>query len=151
MNWLNVPHQPQHKSSWCLPACVAMVSAYWGTPVLQADVARWLGTSEIGTPGSRVLGLVNRGYSVIYSEGSQSTLTEWIDRETPLILFVRTSDLLYWKLNTSHAVVLAGIHGERAILIDPGVNAEHCVVNIGNLLLAWSPFDYTFAVIKPTS
>ncbi len=29
MPWLNVPHLRQAKTGWCLPACVAMVAAYW--------------------------------------------------------------------------------------------------------------------------
>jgi len=38
---LNVPRLRQDKEGWCLPACVAMVAAYWGQPLLQADIANW--------------------------------------------------------------------------------------------------------------
>ncbi|MCE7987502.1 MAG: hypothetical protein DYG89_40570 [Caldilinea sp. CFX5] len=44
MLWLNVPHIQQTNDGWCLPACVAMVSAYLEQPLLQEDVARWLNT-----------------------------------------------------------------------------------------------------------
>lgn len=44
MPWLNVPHLRQDKDGWCLPACVAMVAAYWQQPLSPADVAHWLGT-----------------------------------------------------------------------------------------------------------
>ena len=37
---LNVPHLRQDKEGWCLPACVAMVAAFWGQPLLQADIAK---------------------------------------------------------------------------------------------------------------
>ena len=50
MNWLDVPYLQQHRDGWCLPACVSMVTAYWEQPLLQDDVAKWLETSEIGTP-----------------------------------------------------------------------------------------------------
>ncbi|NOG37220.1 MAG: hypothetical protein HND44_22025 [Chloroflexi bacterium] len=51
---MNVPHLLQDKPSWCLPACVAMVAAYWEQPLYQADVAQWLGTTDIGTPSGRI-------------------------------------------------------------------------------------------------
>jgi ABC-type bacteriocin/lantibiotic exporter with double-glycine peptidase domain len=149
MNWLNVTHQPQHKSSWCLPACVAMVSTYWGIPVRQVDVARWLGTSDIGTPSSRTQRLTNQKYSVIYGEGSLAILSGWLEQDAPLILFVRTGDLPYWKIDTAHALIVAGLDTEQATLIDPAVDAAYCVVPLGDLLLAWSHFDYTFAVVRP--
>ena len=151
MNWLNVPHQSQREPSWCLPACVAIVSAYWGVPISQTDVAHWLGTSDIGTPSNRTQWLNSKNFTVIYSEGSVTTLIDWLGQGCPLILFLYTGDLPYWTIDTAHAVVLAGLDGESAILVDPAVDEIKCIVSIGDLLLAWSQFDYTFAVIQPQS
>lgn len=148
MNCLGVPHQLQFKSSWCLPACVSMVSAYLVIPVTQTDVARWLGTSDIGTPSSRIQWLTNQRYSVVYGEGSLSILSEWIIQSVPLIIFVRTGDLPYWESDTAHAVVVVGVEREQIILIDPATDEEYRAVSAGDLLLAWSHFDYTFAVIQ---
>ena len=150
MNWLNILHQPQHNPSWCLPACVAMVSAYWGIPTLQADAARWLGTSDIGTPSRRIQRLSNRKYSVVYGEGSLAILAEWLVQGVPLILFVRTGDLPYWDMDTAHAVILAGLDREQATLIDPAIDEVFTAVSVGDLLLAWSHFDYTYAAVRPT-
>ena len=41
MPWLNVPHQVEQQPGWCLPACVAMVSAFWEQPLAQEDSTRW--------------------------------------------------------------------------------------------------------------
>ena len=147
MPWLNVPHIQQADVGWCLPACVAMVSAYWQQPLLQKDVARWLGTTGVGTPASRVQRLNKRGFEVAYRTGSLAGLRLWIDQGRPCILFVHTSDLSYWHVDTPHAVVLAGFDGEDAILYDSGVEEAPVTVSTDELMLAWSHFDYTFAVV----
>ena len=78
MNWLNVPHLQQTETGWCLPACVAMVTAYWQRPLPQSDVARWLGTRGVGTPASRIQWLAQRGFEVVYRTGSLPELEAWI-------------------------------------------------------------------------
>ena len=52
MPLLNVPYLRQTEPSWCLPACAEMIAAYTSQPVTQEVVARWLGTTGIGTPAS---------------------------------------------------------------------------------------------------
>lgn len=148
MPWLNVPHLLQHKDGWCLPACVAMVAAYWQQPVTQDDVALWLGTrDEIGTPAGRVQRLTQRGFDVIYRAGSALELAAWLERKTPCILFVRTGELPYWQVDTPHALVLVGIEGNRATVLDPAIESAPIVVQLDDLILAWSYADYTYAVV----
>lgn len=147
MPWLNVPHLQQAEAGWCLPACVAMVTAYWQQPLLQADIARWLGTSGVGTPSSRIQQLTQRGFEVVYGTGSLAELTAWITRKVPCILFVRTGDLPYWQIDTPHAVVLAGLEADNAYLFDPAVETAPVIVSSGDLMLAWSHFEYTYAAL----
>ncbi len=151
MPWLNVPHLRQTKPGWCLPACVAMAAAYWQQPLLQDDVARWLGTDDlIGTPASRVQRMVRHGFEVTYSTGSLVNLEEWLARQVPLILFIMSGELSYWKVNTQHAVVLAGFTEGDTHLFDPGVDTAPITVSTDDLMLAWSPFDYTYASLEPS-
>lgn len=148
MPWLTVPHQQQDKDGWCLPACVAMVAAYWQQPLLQADVANWLGTrDEIGTPAGRVRRLTQRGLDVVYRTGSVLELEAWLARRTPCILFVRTGELPYWHVDTPHALVLIGIEGDSAYVLDPATEAAPTQVRLDDLILAWSYSDYTYAVL----
>ncbi len=151
MSWLNVPHLLQDKPSWCLPACVAMVAAYWGQPLYQADVARWLGTQAIGTPSSRIQRLAAYGFAVVYQPGSLIQLQWWIQQRTPCILFVRTGSLSYWQIDTPHAVVLAGFEDDQAYLFDPYHPQSPQEVSAEELMLAWSYSDYTYAVLTPTA
>lgn len=148
MKQLNLQHEIQHQPSWCLPACVAMISAYLGIPVMQEDVAHWLGTTDIGTPTSRIERLSNRGYKVTYAEGSQNILGEWLNQDIPVILFVRTGELPYWEIDTAHPLILCGLAQDKAMIADPAVDASSCAISIGDLLLAWSHFDYTFATLQ---
>ena len=60
MGWLNVPRLRQSEAVWCLPACAAMVAAYWQQPLAQTDIARWLDTRGVGTPASRIERLARR-------------------------------------------------------------------------------------------
>jgi ABC-type bacteriocin/lantibiotic exporter with double-glycine peptidase domain len=149
---LNVPHLIQDEPSWCLPACIAMVAAYWEQPLYQADVAQWLGTRSIGTPSSRTLRLTQYGFDVIYQTGSLSQLGVWVGENVPCILFVQTGALSYWQLDTPHAVVLAGLTSETAHIFDPAVTeAKPATVSIEELMLAWSYSDYTYTVLQPKS
>jgi ABC-type bacteriocin/lantibiotic exporter with double-glycine peptidase domain len=147
MPWLNVPHLRQDDDGWCLPACVAMVAAYWQQPLLQSDVALWLGTQGVGTPASRIQRLAQHGFEVIYRTGSLPELEAWIAKGVPSILFVRTGELPYWQIDTPHAVVLAGVEGDSVYLLDPAVETVPVTVRSGDLVLAWSYFDYTYAVL----
>lgn len=150
MPWLNVPHQVERRPGWCLPACVAMVSAYWEQPLAQVDIGRWLETRPVGTPASRIVRLARQGFDIIYTTGSPATLMEWIEQGVPPILFVRTGDLLpYWTVDTPHAVVFAGMEGENCVLFDPGLEIAPAMVSLGNLLLAWLHTDDAYAIMRP--
>lgn len=151
MPWLNVPHLRQFKPGWCLPACVASVAAYWQRPLSQDDIARWVGTTWIGTPSSRIQRLAQHGFEVVYRTGSVVDLEGWLAQQTPCILFLRTSELPYWQVDTPHAVVLAGLEAESARLVDPDYEVAPVAVTVDELLLAWSHSDYTYAVLKPTA
>lgn len=126
-----------------------MVAAYWEQPLYQADVAKWLGTTDIGTPSGRIQRLVRYGFEVIYQTGSLAQLENWLSQQMPCILFVRTGSLSYWQLDTAHALVLIGLTSDLATLLDPMVGTNPIVVQTDELLLAWSYFDYTYAVLKP--
>jgi hypothetical protein len=63
-------------------------------------------------------------------------------------LFVLTSELSYWTINTQHAVVLAGFSDDEAHLFDPAVDAAPMTVPTDELQLAWSHFDYTYTAIE---
>lgn len=127
-----------------------MVSAYLQQPLLQDDIARWLGTDDlVGTPSRRVTHLTRQDFEVTYADfGTVVDLEGWLNRQIPPILFVLTGELSYWTINTQHAVVLAGFSGQEAHLFDPAVETAPLTVPTDELLLAWLPFDYTYVAIE---
>jgi predicted double-glycine peptidase len=66
--------------------------------------------------------LTERGFQVIYRSGSLAEIKEWLNANIPCILFVRTGDLPYWKLDTPHAIVVAGIESENLLVFDPAMD-----------------------------
>lgn len=147
MTWLNIPHLQQHKTGWCLPTCIAMVTAYLKEPLLQDDIARWLDTRKVGTPSSRIQRLSQRGFDVFYGEGALFDWETWLNKNIPCIIFLRTGELSYWSIDTPHAVVLAGLVEDKAYLFDPGIDTFPSIVSVNELMLASSFFDYTYAVL----
>lgn len=127
-----------------------MVTAYLQQPLLQDDIARWLGTDDlIGTPARQIIRLTRQGFDITYNDfGAVVDLESWLNRRIPPILFLLTSELSYWTTNTQHAVVLAGFSGTEGHLFDPAVDTAPMTVPIDELLLAWSHFDYTYAAIE---
>jgi hypothetical protein len=124
-----------------------MVAAYWQQPLLQADVAHWLGTRGVGTPSSRIQRLTKRGFEANCGTGSLAELESWIAQGVPCVLFVRTGELPYWQIDTSHAVVLAGLEANRAYWVGPAVETVLVTVLSGDLMLVWSYSEYTYAVL----
>lgn len=127
-----------------------MVCAYWRRPVFQGDLARWLRTTEIGTPARNLARLQEQGFDVSYLEGSLAYVTELLDAGQPCILFVRTGELSYWAVDTAHAIVLAGIDAGQAYLFDPAVQQAPQIVTVDELMLAWSGFDFAMGTLAPT-
>lgn len=150
MSWLNVPHLQQPKDGWCLPACVAMVTAHLQQPLLQDDIAQWLGTDDdIDTPFRRIQRLGKRGFDVtLVTPGSFEAAKSWLSRQIPPIILVSTRELSYWPGNFQHTVILAGETGETVHLFDPGVETAPVTIPTDELLLAWSHFDFSYAVIE---
>jgi hypothetical protein len=71
--------------------------------------------------------------------------------QQPLLQFVRTGELPYWTVDTPHTVVLAGLEGDQAFLFDPATDSGPYAVPEGDLLLAWSAFDYAYAALTMPS
>jgi ABC-type bacteriocin/lantibiotic exporter with double-glycine peptidase domain len=128
-----------------------MAAAYLKQPLLQADIAHWLDTQEVGTTAGNIQRLAKRGFDVAYTTGSLADLEAWLNQKTPPILFIRTGDLPYWPVDTPHAVVLGDLTVDKAYLFDPGIETAPAIVSTDELLLAWEPFDYAYAVITVSS
>jgi ABC-type bacteriocin/lantibiotic exporter with double-glycine peptidase domain len=145
-DWLPIQVHKQSRAGRCLPACVRMVLAHLGDDRSEDELARILKTRAFGTQASNVRLLESLGYKVSYGETSFTRLREFLDSGIPPIIFLQTGALEYWDENVNHAVVLTGLDGNRVVILDPAFDAPQ-TVPINTFLLAWSDFDYRFAVI----
>ncbi len=149
MSWLNVPYLSQAEPGGCLPACAAMVPAYLEQPALREDIARQIGARRFGTPASNIRRLTAWGLVVEYRSGSLEELAAAVSAGNPSIVFVRTSELPYWREDTPHAVVVVGLDEAHVYLLDPAYPEETPVeVTVGDFALAWSHFEQTYALIQ---
>lgn len=127
-----------------------MVTAYLQQPLLQDDVTRWLATDDdLGTPFRHLQRLIRRGFEVtLVMPGSLEAARSWLRRDIPPIILLSTAELSYWSGDFQHAVILAGETGETVHLFDPGVETAPVTIPTIELLLAWSHFDFSFAMLE---
>ncbi len=147
---LNVPLLPQSDHTDCLPACVEMVLAFFGHQVKREWLRRVLESTDIGTPGFKTLNLRQHGYDVTYAAATdERALTQALTAGVPPIALVHTTHLPYWKHETAHAVVVIAADEEQVTLNDPAFADVPQIVSRNAFMLAWSDFDYLYAVIRP--
>ncbi len=148
-NLLNVPHYEQAQTSSCLPACARMVLAFWQHIASESELANLLGTQYFGTPAPNIRRLEELGFFVIYESGALSIIKIHLDNEIPCLVFVQTSDLHYWDEITAHVVVAIGMNETTIFVNDPILKNTPQAIPIDDFLLAWSKFDYRYAIIQP--
>jgi hypothetical protein len=96
-----------------------MVLAHLGQPALQEDVARQIRARQFGVPASNIRRLAAWGLDVHYHEGSLEELSATLAMGSAPTVFVRTSELPYWREDTPRAVVVVGLDDAHAYLLDP--------------------------------
>jgi hypothetical protein len=60
-----------------------------------------------------------------------------------------TGDLPYWSANLRHAVLVVGYDDVAVYLNDPAYPVAPQSVGWGDFMLAWSEFDYRYALLEP--
>lgn len=147
-DYLPVPHRKQSKDAMCLPTCAAMVLAYLDRPMTPEELARILGTTDLGTMASNITRLATQGLTVEYETGSALRLHHYLSQGIPCIVFLWTGNLSYWQVDTPHAVVAVGVTEDTVLVNDPAFDDAPIRVPIEEFLLAWSEFEYKYAVLK---
>ena len=124
-----------------------MVLQYWGRPRTEEDLAIQLGTTVLGTPGSRLLRLNNPEFQVFFGPLTLPLVRSSLERGRPVIALVRTLFLDYWEEDLAHAVVVVGFDEELLLLNDPAVNDAPQRASATGFLAAWGEFDYLCGTI----
>ena len=146
---LPVSHLKQTSEGDCLAACAAMVLKHLGLTLSYSDLLELLKIRSYGAPAGNIRLITQLGLSVTYSVTDLPGLIQLLEQGSPVIVFLRTGDLPYWKYNTDHAIVVTGYDSEAHQLFvhDPYANEAPIAVTQGDFELAWSERDYHFATI----
>lgn len=146
---LNVPLIAQSDRADCLPTCVEMVLTFLGQRVEREWLRRVLESSDLGTPGFKLLNLQRYGYEVTYAAATdERALASALADGIPPVALVYTTHLPYWERETAHAVVIIAMDAEHVTLNDPAFPTAPQTISRDAFMLAWSDFDYLYAVIR---
>jgi hypothetical protein len=126
-----------------------MILAYFGREMGEQPLADLLRTRAIGTPADNVVRLESPGYKVTLGRGIELDLGRFLAARLPVIVFVKTQYLPHWDREDAHALVLVGRDASQGYVNDPAFDSAPHAIPVDNLLLAWSEFDYKYAVIAP--
>lgn len=146
---LPVSHLKQRSEGDCLAACAAMVLDHLGLTLSYPDLLELLKIRSYGAPASNIRLVAQLGISVTYSVTDFAGLIQLLEQGVPVIVFLRTGDLPYWKYSTDHAVVVTGYDSDTHHLFvhDPYAIEAPIIVPQGDFELAWSERDYHYATI----
>ncbi len=144
---LPIPHFKQAKTNTCLPASARIVLAHLGHSIDEATLERLLETKPFGTPVRNIQRVSTFGFSVSFASSSLVNLRAALAEGNPVIVFVMTGNMKYWRLNVAHALVVVGIDDEKIYLNDPWFDKAPQVCSIDEFLAAWAEFDHLAAII----
>lgn len=151
MPLLSVSHQQQRQQSDCLAACASMVLEYLHIRADYTRLLRLLRIGPIGTAFGNLAELRKLGVVVLIDNGTSADIKRFLVSGLPVIVFLDTVELAYWKYeHTDHAVVVIGVDEQNVRLNDPEFREAPQVCSIGEFELAWLEKDNLFAVIMLT-
>jgi ABC-type bacteriocin/lantibiotic exporter with double-glycine peptidase domain len=146
---LSLPHFQQSAEGSCLAACVRMVLAHLSLERSESDISRLLGVQPFGVPSFAVRQLGAWGLRVVYREWSVPQLLSALEADQPVIIFVRTGFLDYWRKDAAHAVVIVGAEeGQQFWLHDPALSTGPTLTSWNGVLAAWAEFGCRGASIS---
>jgi hypothetical protein len=127
-----------------------MVAAFYGQTITLTRLEKILESTIFGTPGFKILNLQNHGYKVSYAPATdERVLHQSLSVGVPPIALLLTRHLPYWTIETAHAVVIVGMDEENIVLNDPAFPDQTQAIPLNTFMLAWSDFDYLYALIEP--
>lgn len=119
------PYQQEH-SHTCAVACLRMVADYFGVIHTEAELLPLCGTTPDGTtPDGIAYAARKLGFRATITYDEPVILTEALNRQQPVIVFVGIP-LAQTPLSLEiHAVVVIGINDSTVTFLDPLDGAQH--------------------------
>lgn len=142
---LPVPYVAQINDGACLPACAQMVLAYLGLEVKQTQLIRLLGTTDAGTPFSRLRLLSQFGIKVDLRVNA--TLAE-LREHLPVIVALHSDWLSDQQATGQHAVIIVAMGDNSVTVLDPAQDENPMQLSRDEFLAAWIEMDSIFATLR---
>jgi uncharacterized protein YvpB len=127
-----------------------MILQFIGRGVDYFHLLQLLQIKSYGAPAGNIRLLTQLGLTVDYSVSDIEGLSQLLTGGQPVIVFLRTGDLPYWKYQTDHAVVVVGFDddAQTIYLNDPYFDEAAIAVPQVYFELAWLERDYYYATIS---
>ncbi len=149
---MNAPHHQQELDYSCLPACVRMVLAFYGSHHTERKLRQLFKTRHGGTsPANVLLHLPTLGFTANFPEASLSYLKAQIQTERPCIVHVWTPPLPHWNTEAIHALVISDITQEQIHAHDPILESGPTTITLSAFLHAWAATANLTLIITPIS
>lgn len=147
---ISVPHYPQERDNSCLPACVRMALAFYGTYKPEDGLRHLFKTKGFGTHVFNVmLNLPALGYTATVETGTLYDIRQLITQGRPGIVHLWTEWLSYWKPTiVMHSVVVVGFDEDIILVNDPAFQDAPQRVPMGEFLRAWAAADHILTRIE---
>lgn len=122
-----------------------MVLAHYGRQVSQTELMRLLGTTDAGTPFSRLRLLSQFGVQVIVqTNGALVQLSEHM----PAIVALHSAWLSSQVAVGRHAVVVVAVEDQGVTVLDPAQGEKPLLLTENEFLAAWIEMDCVFAYLS---
>jgi ABC-type bacteriocin/lantibiotic exporter with double-glycine peptidase domain len=154
--WLDIPYVEQKQENGCGAAAVAMVLAYWKAKgaVVEDGLDREVIFKRLYSANARGI-LASKmeqyfrdsGFDVFPVRGAWDDFRQQIAKGRPLIAGVRPSS----KSALLHYVVIAGIDGDSAVLVNDPARGKLLRINRLEFEKEWSPVNHWLLVLVPRS
>ena len=147
INLLPVKHIQQEERAGCLAAVAAMYLDFLGISIAQSSLYRLFGTTEFGAVRFKLARAERYGARVIFGKNDEAALLHHLLNGQSVVLFVMTDELPYWDELTQHALLIIGYQAGTYFVNDPAFPTGPISVFEEDLMLAWSEFDYAYAIV----
>ena len=145
---LPVPHYPQEQKTTCLPASFRMVLSYLGIELDELSLSRLFKTHAGGTPTDNFASLEIPGINIVAEYIDADLVRKYIQQDHPIVVYLYTEPLPYWKIPSAHAVVMIGYEGNRFFVNDPMFLDAPKEIDAETFLEAWDMFNNFGIVIR---
>jgi hypothetical protein len=126
-----------------------MVLAYYGDVRAEADLRSVLDTRPTGTRAGNLMRLSGPAFEVYLRASNLAELQSVLADNQPVIVFLKTGPLEYWKMDIFHTVVLIGLDATAVVLDDPYFATAPQSTSLQSFEKAWAATGQFAEFIRP--